>query len=82
MHETSLIKDMLLVAAQVRKENGGKPVKRLTVELSEFGGMDEGHFRFHYAEEIKGTDWQGVSLEIKKVAFGEEAKLVSVTFGE
>lgn len=79
MHESSLIKDMLGVVKKVQEDQGCKPVLRITVELSEFGGMDEAHFRFHFDAETKGTAWQDIDLEIKKVPYGEEAKLVSVT---
>lgn len=82
MHESSLIKNMLKVAEQVRSEQGKKHVRKLTVELSEFGALSEEHFRFHFNEETKGTPWQATALEIKKVRFGIDAKLVSVTLGE
>ncbi len=82
MHETSLIKDMLATIAQVRKEHEGAPVKKINVELSDFSGMDEEHFRFHFDEETHGTELEGIGLEIIKVPFGADAKLVSVTFGE
>jgi Zn finger protein HypA/HybF involved in hydrogenase expression len=82
MHESSLIKDMLATVSQVQKEQQEKRVKKIAVELSEFGALNEEHFRFHFDEETKGTAWQGVGLEIRKVPFGIDAKLVSVTFGE
>lgn len=82
MHETSLIQNMLKIVADVARDNGLKPVEAITVELSEFGSMDEGHFRFHFDEAVKGTVWQKVELDIQKIPFGEEAKLVSVRFKE
>lgn len=82
MHESSLIKDMLNAADQVCREQGKKVVRKLTVELPEFGSLSEEHFRFHFDEEIKGTPWQNTALEIKRVRFGADAKLVSVTLGE
>ncbi len=82
MHELSLIKNMLQIVDDVARDNGSKPVEQITVELSEFGSMDEGHFRFHFEEATKGTVWQNVKLDIKNVPFGEEAKLVSVRFKE
>ncbi|HAJ56457.1 MAG TPA: hypothetical protein DCL35_01660 [Candidatus Omnitrophica bacterium] len=81
MHETSLIKDMLATVRQMREEKKDSPVKKVTVELSEFGSMDEEHFRFHFDEETRGTELQGLGLEIKKVPIGADAKLVSITFG-
>ena len=80
MHETTLIKNMLSVVAKVRQEQGNKRVKRITVEIPEFGMMSEEHFRSHFEEEVKGTEWKNISLEVKKVSFGVDAKLVSVTF--
>lgn len=82
MHESSLIQNMLKIIEDVARDNGSKPVEQITVELSEFGSMDEGHFRFHFDLETKGTVWQDVKLDIQKVPFGEEAKLVSVRFRE
>jgi Zn finger protein HypA/HybF involved in hydrogenase expression len=78
MHETSLIKDMLAVAEKVRQENGSKAVTEMVVEISEFAGMDEEHFRFHFEQETKKTPWQDVKLEIQKRPYGLEARLVSV----
>jgi Zn finger protein HypA/HybF involved in hydrogenase expression len=81
MHESSLIQNMLKVVKQVQEEQGSKPVRGITVELPEFGGMDEAHFRFHFDAAIQGTAWQDMGLEIKKVPYGIDAKLVSVTLG-
>ncbi|MFH1692246.1 MAG: hydrogenase maturation nickel metallochaperone HypA [Candidatus Omnitrophota bacterium] len=82
MHEISLIQNMLKIVEDVARDNGAKPVEAITVELSEFGSLDEGHFRFHFDEATKGTAWQGLKLDIQKVPFGQEAKLVSVRFKE
>ncbi len=82
MHETTLIKNMLSVVSKVAQEQGNKQVKKITVELSEFGMMDEEHFRYHFDEEIKTTQWKDIALEIKKVPNGIDARLVSVTFKE
>lgn len=82
MHELSLIQNMLKIAEDVSRDNGSKIIEAITVELSEFGSMDEGHFRFHFNEAVKGTAWQGVKLDIQKVPFGPEAKLVSVRLKE
>lgn len=82
MHESFLIQNMFKIVEDVARDNGSKPVEAITVELSEFGSMDEDHFRFHFDEVIKGTVWQKVKLDIQKVPFGEEAKLVSVRFRE
>ncbi|HQP92253.1 MAG TPA: hydrogenase/urease maturation nickel metallochaperone HypA [Candidatus Omnitrophota bacterium] len=79
MHETTLIANMLSVVARVRDEQK-KKVKRITVEIPEFGMMSQEHFRYHFEEEIKGTEWEGLLLEIKKVPSGVDARLVGVTF--
>ena len=82
MHETSLIKNMLKVVEEVQRQHDSKDIERLTVEISEFAGMTEEHFRQHFVEETKNTPWQDVELEINKRPYGEEARLVSVRFRE
>jgi Zn finger protein HypA/HybF involved in hydrogenase expression len=79
MHESSLIKNMLKVIDQVRRDNDVRPVEKITIELSRFGTIDEEHFQFHFNEEVKGTDLENVRINFKKVPFGVEARLVSVT---
>ena len=80
MHETSLIKEMLEVAARVQRDNHHRPIASLKVEISEFGGWDPDHFREHFAQATIGSDWQGVRLDIVSVPTGPEARLTQVTF--
>jgi len=80
MHEHSLIKNMLDVVEQVKKDHGNRAVTGITVELPEFGALNEEHFRFHFNEAIKGTDWEGLQLEMVRVPFGVDAKLTHVSF--
>lgn len=80
MHEASLIKNMLKVIDQVRRDNDARPVSKITIELSRFGTMDEEHFQFHFNEEVRGTDLERVRIDFKKIPFGVEARLVSVQF--
>ncbi|MDD5019800.1 MAG: hydrogenase/urease maturation nickel metallochaperone HypA [Candidatus Omnitrophica bacterium] len=82
MHETKAIKEMLGVIRQVQGEHAGRTLASVCVELSEFGGWDEEHFREHFQEAVRGTPWQAARLDIKKVMMGPEAKLVRVTFEE
>lgn len=79
MHETTAIRNMLDAVAGVQRENGSKPVSRIIVELSEFGGWDPEHFRQHFRESVAGTEWEPVTLELRRVPTGPEAKLVAVT---
>jgi len=71
---------MLQVAAQVQREHDGRAVSKFTVELSEFGGWDEAHFREHFEEAIRGSAWAAAALEIRRVETGPEARLASVSF--
>jgi Zn finger protein HypA/HybF involved in hydrogenase expression len=80
MHETGLIKNMLETVRHIQEEHAGRQIEAITVEMSVFGGWDEGHFREHFQEAVTGTPLQDVRLEIKKVMTGPEARLVSVTF--
>ena len=83
MHEHSLIKNMLDVVEQVKKDNGNKEVTGITVELPEFGALNEEHFRFHFNEAVKNTPWEGLQLELVRVkTFGVDAKLTHVSLKE
>ncbi|GEM_PF-3298601 len=82
MHEHSLIKNMLDVVEQVKKDHGNRDVTGITVELPEFGALNEEHFRFHFNEAVKDTLWEGLQLEIVRVSFGVDAKLTHVSFKE
>lgn len=81
MHEYTLIKDMLTVIEAVRREHESRPVKKITVELAEFGTMDEEHFIFHFHELCRGTDLENLKIDFKKVPTGVDARLVDVTLG-
>ncbi|MFH0940982.1 MAG: hydrogenase/urease maturation nickel metallochaperone HypA [Candidatus Omnitrophota bacterium] len=82
MHEHSLIKNMLDVVERVKKDQGSREVAGVTVELPEFGALNEEHFRFHFNEAIKNTPWEDLQLEIVRVSFGVDAKLTHVSFKE
>jgi Zn finger protein HypA/HybF involved in hydrogenase expression len=83
MHETSLIKNMLAVVKKAKEERPGYAVIGITVELPAFGSMDEEHFKFHFNEEVKGTQWENLKLELIKVdSFELDPKLTHVTFRE
>ncbi len=82
MHEYSLIKNMLDVVEQVKKDNSDKEAVGITVELPEFGALNEEHFRFHFNEAVKNTPWKGLQLEIVRVSFGVGARLTHVSFRE
>lgn len=70
---------MLEVIRRMEKENAPKKAVGITVQLPEFGSLDEDHFRFHFEEATRETPWQGLCLEIVKVPFGVDAKLSCVT---
>jgi len=80
MHETGIIDQMLQIAAQVQREHAGRPVSKFTVELSDFGGWDEAHFREHFEEAVRGSAWAAAALEVRRVKTGPEARLASVSF--
>jgi Zn finger protein HypA/HybF involved in hydrogenase expression len=80
MHETGVIDRMFQVAAQVQSEHGGRPIAKFTVELSDFGGWDEEHFRQHFQEALRGSAWAGACLEVRRVKTGPEARLAGVSF--
>lgn len=79
MHESSLMQGMLKAIEDVRSKNNGRRVRKITVALAEFGGITEEHFRTHFLEATQGTDLESARLEIRKVSFGLDARLVEVT---
>ncbi len=78
MHESSFFKGMLDAVARTEQEHGNGTAVRIIVELSEFGGWDEEHFREHFRQATAGGRWDRLGLEIRKVPLGPEARLVSV----
>jgi len=80
MHESSLMQGMLKEIEDVRLKNKGRKVRKITVALATFGNITEEHFRTHFLEATQGTDIENIKLEIQKVPFGLDARLVSVTF--
>ena len=71
---------MLKAVEDVQRTHKMRPVRKITIELSEFSSVNEEHFKFHFLEATKGTDFEKIELEFLKVPFGPEAQLVQVTF--
>ena len=79
MHETGVVKGILRYLENEEK-NSSKRVRRLCINLSEFGGFTEEHFREHYRRASAGTRWGSVELEIAKVPQGPELEITRIDF--
>ena len=82
MHESGVLKSLIEALDETSRAYGGRKINAINVEISEFSGFDDEHFREHFEQDTQGTSWQSVRLIIQRVPYGEPVKLVSVTFSE
>lgn len=79
MHETSLLKNIFQYLDQEEVISSRK-IKKIYITLSEFGGLDEEHFRQHYRDLSAGTKWEALDIEIDKVVCGAELEITKLDF--
>lgn len=79
MHETYIIKNMIRFFSQKEAESS-KKIKKVYVVLSEFGNITPEHFIEHYKDESRGTQWEFVDLDIKKIPYGPELEITKLEF--
>ena len=79
MHETLLIKNILHYLDKEEKSSSRR-IKRICLLLSEFGGISAEHFREHYKEQSRGTKWESLELEIKRIPYGAELEVTQLDF--
>jgi len=80
MHETNLIKNIFQYLANEEKLSS-KKIKKVYISLSEFGGISVEHLREQYKKESRGTKWESLDVEIKKIPFGPELEITQLDFG-
>lgn len=79
MHERSLLKNIFQYLDREERASRRR-IKKICLSLSEFGGLNEGHFREHYKNESAGTKWEGLDIEINKRPIGPELEITRLDF--
>lgn len=79
MHQTHLIKDIFQYLDQEEKTSA-KRIRKIHLSLSAFGGISEENFKEQYKEQSKGTKWESLELEIKKIPYGPELEITQLDF--
>ena len=79
MHETHLIKNLFRYLDKEEKLSF-KRIRKISISLSDFGGISEEHFKEHYREESLGTKWEALELEIKRIPYGPELEIIKLDF--
>ncbi len=79
MHESHLFKNLIRYLEKEEKQSGRRIVKA-HLSLSEFGGLNKGHFLGHFREAAKGTKWEPLKFSFKKIAYGPEFEITKIDF--
>lgn len=79
MHETRLL-ERIFQYLDAEEQSSSKKIKKIYISLSEFGGISKEHFLEHSKEESKGTKWELLEIEIKKVPYGPELEITKLDY--
>jgi Zn finger protein HypA/HybF involved in hydrogenase expression len=79
MHEISLL-EKIFQYLEREERNSRRPIKKAYISLSEFGDINETDFLQHYQDKKRGTKWESLDLEIKKVKRGPGLKITRLDF--
>lgn len=79
MHETYLLANIFQYLEK-EEQSSSKKIKKIYISLSEFGGISKEHFLGHFKEESKGTKWESLEIEIKKIPYGAELEITRLDF--
>jgi Zn finger protein HypA/HybF involved in hydrogenase expression len=79
MHETRLIENIFQYLDQEEKTSSRR-IRKIYIALSEFGGINEEHFKEQYKKESQGTRWESLEIEIQKVPYGPELEIRQLDF--
>jgi len=79
MHETHIIKNIFRYFAQ-EETRVSQEIKKVCFSLSEFGSITPEHFLEHYRDESRGTKWESIELEVKKIPYGPELAITKIEF--
>ena len=79
MHETHIVENILRYL-EIEEKSFQKPIKKVSIALSEFGGMSKEHFMEHFKEAVASSKWQSLDIEIKKIPYGPELEITRIEF--
>jgi len=79
MHETHLFKNLINYLER-EEASSGRKIRKIRVEVSELGGLDEGHILEHHREISAGSKWEGLDIDIEKIPYGPEFTLKKIYF--
>ncbi len=79
MHETHIIETIFRYLEEEEKASERR-IRKVHVSLSEFGGISKEHFMEHFAEGARGTKWQSLGIEIKRIPYGPELEITNIEF--
>lgn len=79
MHETHIVESILRYF-EAEERSLQKPIKKVYIALSEFGGMSKEHFMEHFREAVAASKWQSIDVEIKKIPYGPELEITRIEF--
>ncbi len=79
MHETHLL-EKIFQYLDKEEQISSKKIKKIYISLSEFGGISKEHFLEHFKDESKGTKWESLEIEIKKIPYGAELEITRLEF--
>ncbi len=80
MHEMSVTRSMLEIARREMEANGITKLTRLKVRVGELTAVEPEALRFCFGVAIKGTPFEGASLEIEEVPLSGKCLNCSTVF--
>lgn len=80
MHEMSITRSMLEIAAAQMEANGIHSLKKLKVRIGELTAVEPDVLRFCFGVAIKGTPFEGAALEIEEVPLGGKCRRCDTEF--
>ena len=78
MHDTHLFKN--LIKYLEKEESSCSKIKKIFINISEFGSLTKEHFKEHFKEFSKGTRWENLKIDLKKIPYGPELEVKKVEF--
>lgn len=79
MHELHLL-EKILKYFDSEEKSSSRRIKKAYISLSEFGSINEEHFMEHYRTKARGTKWEALDIEIRKVPTGPELEITRLDF--
>lgn len=81
MHETRILGSIFEYLNEEERAASRK-IRKIHITLSEFGGINKERFLGHFKEKSKGSKWEILEIEIKKVPYGPELEITKLDFAQ